>query len=322
MDAVESAASELEHHWLMVRGTCTVCSYTVSSDFRTIDEKNRDDINKFFNLSIDSGTICMTCYNEYLRWRREGSSFPFGSFKHQLEDQDEEVTLSEGTTLKRKTTTHTHQQLESENNTTTTTGRKKKARTSSNTSNASTTAAHTKQEEDLSLSIDEKMLNLPSPSADLSYLSNLKVSELQDQLRKYNASTKGSKAQLIQRLVRYICLFNNTTPPTNDLSYLSGMRVSELQDQLRKYNASTKGTKAELVQRLVRYICLFNNEAYKNPNMHGNISIHGGGTNLGDMVDLNGDVDNGLSGNGAITDYSNLPADISNFTNINNIINQ
>jgi sialic acid synthase SpsE len=63
-------------------------------------------------------------------------------------------------------------------------------------------------------------------STDLNSLSSMKVSEIQDQLRKYNASTKGSKAQLIQRLVRYICLFNQQTIRSTDLNCLSEMKAS------------------------------------------------------------------------------------------------
>src|SRR5205823_5424668 len=64
-------------------------------------------------------------------------------------------------------------------------------------------------------------------SPELNSLSNLRVSELQERLRyrisnssflltverNHNASTKGSKAELIQRLVRYICIFSNPEPP-------------------------------------------------------------------------------------------------------------
>lgn len=49
----------------------------------------------------------------------------------------------------------------------------------------------------------------PISLSNLGSLSSMKVSTLQKQLREFSASTKGSKAQLIQRLVRYMCLFNN-----------------------------------------------------------------------------------------------------------------
>jgi hypothetical protein len=52
------------------------------------------------------------------------------------------------------------------------------------------------------------ILSGPLTLEKLASLSTLKVSVLQKQLKMLNASTKGSKAQLIQRLVRYMYLFS------------------------------------------------------------------------------------------------------------------
>jgi len=77
---------------------------------------------------------------------------------------------------------------------------------------ASTTAAREKQdrlEKDLASDDAAKaILAGPLTLEKLASLSSLKVSVLQKQLRMVNASTKGSKAQLIQRLVRYMYLFS------------------------------------------------------------------------------------------------------------------
>lgn len=78
---------------------------------------------------------------------------------------------------------------------------------------ASTTVARDKQDrmEKELLANDDKakaILSGPLTLEKLSSLSTLKVSVLQKQLKMVNASTKGSKAQLIQRLVRYMYLFS------------------------------------------------------------------------------------------------------------------
>lgn len=52
------------------------------------------------------------------------------------------------------------------------------------------------------------ILSGPLTLEKLASLSTLKVSVLQKQLKLVNASTKGAKAQLIQRLVRYMYLFS------------------------------------------------------------------------------------------------------------------
>jgi hypothetical protein len=55
------------------------------------------------------------------------------------------------------------------------------------------------------------------------------VSELQELLKKFSASTKGSKAELVQRLVRYVCLFSNDgkgSPMDNMNAFISNLFAS------------------------------------------------------------------------------------------------
>lgn len=77
---------------------------------------------------------------------------------------------------------------------------------------ASTTVARDKQDrmaqEMAGDDLAKAILSGPLTLEKLASLSTLKVSVLQKQLKLVNASTKGAKAQLIQRLVRYMYLFS------------------------------------------------------------------------------------------------------------------
>jgi len=66
--------------------------------------------------------------------------------------------------------------------------------------------------------------------SDLANLSLLKVKALQDYLKKLNAPIKGSKAQLIQRLVRYIYIFNGNKDLTCFNTFSKEISSSGLDD--------------------------------------------------------------------------------------------
>jgi hypothetical protein len=55
------------------------------------------------------------------------------------------------------------------------------------------------------------------------------VSKLQELLKRFSASTKGSKAELVQILVRYVCLFSNDgkgSPMDNMNTFIANLFAS------------------------------------------------------------------------------------------------
>eukprot|EP01117_Protostelium_nocturnum_P008798 TRINITY_DN3153_c0_g1_i3.p1 TRINITY_DN3153_c0_g1~~TRINITY_DN3153_c0_g1_i3.p1 ORF type:complete len:938 (+),score=166.22 TRINITY_DN3153_c0_g1_i3:117-2930(+) len=92
-----------KQHWLLIKSStsCSVCFYNVSTGFQSIDERIRDDLNRFFSTGIDIGSsICNNCYNEYLRFRKESVVYPF-IFKNFGEDFNKRrrITSSNGPPL-------------------------------------------------------------------------------------------------------------------------------------------------------------------------------------------------------------------------------
>jgi len=192
---IDSTAFDQEEtfQWAIQRGKCAVCSLTESYEFRNIDDNNREQLNNFFKTNIQSGTICSTCYNEFSQCTKENVVY-------------EEVTKSS----KRKHDKKSKKDKKDKKD-------KKKHKKDKYEESDKKEKHHHKSKK----SKKHKHHHSSHEPTDLSYLSSLKVSELQDQLRKYSASTKGSKAQLIQRLVRYICIFNNPSTEVRSDSLLT-----------------------------------------------------------------------------------------------------
>ena len=256
-----------------------------SDSFRTIDEKNRDDINKYFSTNIENGTICHPCYNEYERWRKESGgaeeenqlSFPFCYGVNASKDDhptfDLTGSVSDGEAEETESEESDQDTLHDVNKSL------DQAFMGMNSTDAAqmlnSLFANAKKDTPPIFPVTPTPLLFPTtattttpthqpilpapppftvPSLTTSTVNPLNLSS---KIKKKSRPGRTPKDRLPLTL--------SATSATSDLSYLSTLKVSELQEQLKRYNASTKGSKAQLIQRLVRYICLFNTNRYFPP---------------------------------------------------------